>query len=359
MNDQGAPSPNRWNIPVQNQLSEQAPAHAALQVANSSAVGGDTVYNVTKPTGVAGAKIVLNSPAPLLANSQGAATDQYPTDALITGTPTFGQEIGPVIGSWALSVSGKGFMFLGGLAGGVGRVAAKGTTDDFPLVRILNVSGLLRSFGNIVGYGVSLDPAAPVSRIPTFQSAPPTAGKPFVVLLGNVANNDVVDAAPIGVAPVQINYTDIAHTHAEAISNDYAKLASAKSGPATILWRELQHIAGGGTFGIQWARVRLDPVAMVEAPRAVIYSIISKATGFRDQAITPGKGLVKMYLPPEGVIGTPWQIGGSPIEVETWMHSQSDVGKPVLLRQSRKAPDGSIIYEAISEGCAVVPVQSG
>jgi hypothetical protein len=330
-----------------------------MQIVGASLVGEETVYNVGKPTGAASAKYLVNTPVAIPASSPGAGTDQYPTDAayITQAVPAGGMEWGPVNNSWLLSPSGKGFLILGGAANGVVRVAAKAGTsagDDFPLIKIVNASGLVRQFGNIVGYGAPVDPPpASLNRIPTFQSVPPGAGKPFAVLLNDVASGDTADAAPLGVVNVQINYTDAAHTHAVAITNDYVKLASAADG-ALILWRELGHVAGGGTLGVQWARVRLDPVAMIDDPWGVVYSTITAASGPRDGPITPGTGLVRLYLPPTGPIGTPWQPGPN-IPCETSMYDASTVYKIVIIRKSRIAPDGSTIYRAISQGCKEQP----
>ena len=89
---------SRWNITVQNLSSEAAPPYAALQVIGSTAFGNDTVYSVVKPNGAPGAEILLNSPAAIEPNGYGAATDSYPAEVAITGTPAFGAELGPTGG---------------------------------------------------------------------------------------------------------------------------------------------------------------------------------------------------------------------------------------------------------------------
>lgn len=254
-----------------NSTSEVIPPYGVMQVVGASSFGLERVFSVTRPTGVELASYVLNGPQAIQAGGYGAATNSYPADAAYSGTPVTGAECGPVAGSWLLSVNGKGFYILGGAAGGIVRVTTKsGTTagDDFPLVKIVNGSGLSKPFGSIVGYGTPVDPPpGTLCRIPTFQSAAPTAGKPFCVLLQDVAHGDTVDAGPVGVLPVQIDFTDAKHTHADCVTGDYAKLKSGTSGPATILWREKQGTAGAGSLGVQWARVLLDRGQ--EAPRLI------------------------------------------------------------------------------------------
>jgi hypothetical protein len=233
--------------------------------------------------------------------------------------------------------------------------------EDFPIVKIKNVSGLPKTVGSIVGYGVSLSPPpASFPRLPEFESAAPAVDKAFAILLADSAVNTTVDAAPVGVVATQVNLTDATHTWADVIANDYAKLASATAGPVRILWRQYQHILGSQTLGLQWALVELGRAASStpEANRGVVYSIVSAASGFRDGPLTPGTGLVRLYTKPTGAAGTAWQPGATTL-VETWMHASSATGKPVLLRESRKLPDGSPLYEIIAEGCATVPIQSG
>jgi hypothetical protein len=242
------------------------------------------------------------------------------------------------------------------------RLADSGTGpsgDDFPIVKIKNVSGLPKTVGSIVGYGVSLSPPpASFPRLPEFESAAPAADKAFAILLADAAVNTTVDAAPVGVVATQINLTDDKHTWADVIANDYAKLASATAGPVRILWREKQSITGSQTLGLQWALVELGRSLAPESTRGVVYSVVTAASGNRDGPLTPGTGLVRLYTKPTGAAGTAWEPGSNTL-VETWMHASSAIGKPVLLRESRKLPNGSPLYEIIAEGCASVPIQSG
>lgn len=90
--------------------------------------------------------------------------------------------------------------------------------------------------------------------------------------------------------------------------------------------------------------------------RGEVVSTIGAATGLRGQPKTPGFGQVRLYTPPEGPPGTPWQLG-SVVTAENWMRGTIAAGKPVLLRVIRKlSEDEDVdIYEIIAEGCAVAP----
>lgn len=345
----------RYGLIVKNGGETQIPAFAVMQVVGATNTGTTPIYTVGRPTGAEGVKFVINTPEIIpVGQRPGAAADTYPIEALIAGSPFPNQEIGPVAGSWALSVSGKGFIYLGGLTDGVGRVAAKGGTsagDDFPLVQIVNTTGMARQAGTIVGYGALVDSWASRPRIPTFAAAAPTAGKPIAILLSDVNNGDVCDAAPVGTAWTMVNVTDASHEYAEAINGNYANLVSAASGQARILRRQNEGVAGGAGLGVQAARVRLDPVSTFTAPRGIVVGTISRALGGRSGTDrTPGIGVVQLFLEAAGPIGSPCPPGPN-IPCETWMQDTSVEGKPVLLRPVRKAPDGSTIYEAIAEGC--------
>lgn len=231
---------------------------------------------------------------------------------------------------------------------------------DFPIVTIENKSGLPRPTGSIVGLGViTTTPPSVLTRFPIFESAAPDPNKMFAVLLADLTTNGYADAAIIGSVATQINLTDDTHEYCLPTAGDYEKMASAGSGPGRIQWREKQTILGAGTLGQQWAQLEIGlAVPLIESPRAEVYSIINGATGDRGQARTPGTGLVRKYLPPTGPAGTPWQPG-STLLVETWMRGNSDVGKPVLLRESRKDQNGAPIYELTAEGCQADPTSGG
>lgn len=282
----------RYPIVVQNTGSEAAPPYAVAQITNATPADAAAIYSVKKPDGNPEAHYVLVSPQGL-GSTPGAATDQYPALAMISGSPSINQEIGPVNGSWSLTASGKGFVYIGGLAGGIGRVKAKAGTqagDDFPLVKIVNNTGFTLPFGSIVGYGLPVDPP-PITqfRVPTFGSAYPQAAKPFCVVLADIDAGATGDAGPVGVVACQINYTDLKHDYADAVNNTYGSLSSAASGPAKIIWREKQAIAGAGSLGLQWARVRLDWAKPLNLQWAEVYSKINAQTAWG----SPGTGLVK------------------------------------------------------------------
>ncbi len=351
----------RFPLAVLNATAEVIPPYAVMQLGAGTNVGTDTIYNVVKPNGSTTAKYVVNSPASIAVAGYGAATDFYPADALITGSPAFNQEVGPVAGSWSLSVNGKGFISLGGFNFGAGRVASKGGTtagDDFPLVKISNQSGTTKLAGSIVGYGTPLDPPpAFFNRVPTFNSIIPTAGVPFCVLLNDAAPGNVVDAGPVGIVFAQIVFTDLSHGFAEVITGDYQKLQSATTGQAKIIHRERELTAGNGTFGQQWAQIRIDPkqTATTDDTRGISQgSIASASTTSIGGPIVPGIGYAKLYDPPTGAAGVAWQPQPTPVTVENWMFASIADNKPLLLRKSRLDQNNTQIYVVISEGCKVV-----
>lgn len=263
----GVPNANRFNDTVLNTISETIPPYAIMQVVGCSNFGADRIYHVTQPSANdqynSFAPIyLLNGPTSIVGYGYGAATNQFPAEVRYAGeTPFYGAEWGPVPGQWTISHSGKGYLIVGGANQGIVRVmdkAGSSAGDDFPIVRIYNDSGLAMPLGSVVAYGPPLDPPpGAFTRLPAFKSSLPKAGKPFCVLFDPAEPNQIVDAAPLGVVTVLIDYTDTDHTHADCIVDDYSRLRSTRTGPAQILWREKQDIAGGGTLGMQWARVLL------------------------------------------------------------------------------------------------------
>lgn len=260
-----APLGDRWPIPVLNTTGEVVPPHAVMQIAGATAVGNDTLYHIIKPTGADSAKYLLNSPVSIDPNTEGFGTDFYPTTAATFGLPVVGQEWGPAAGSWLLAATGKGFLILGGAVTGFARVASippsAGQGADFPVIHLRNDSGMPKPKWSVFRTGVPLTPPPDSPIQPTFASLPPLEGKPFVISFADVGvdeENNIVDAAPVGIVAVQLNYTDLTHEKAECITGEYSKLKSVESGPATIQWRELQHLSGPASLGLQWAFVLLD-----------------------------------------------------------------------------------------------------
>lgn len=149
----GAPKPNRYNVPIHNASGEEIPAYAVVEVDSVSNFGEDTLYEVKKPTTGATERYLINSPASVPVGGYGAATNQYPVDALVDGSPTIGDEIGPSSSSWELG-TGTRFTYLGGLVDGVGRVMALGAGGG-------NDSSLIRATASIAaGSG---DPRTPAT----------------------------------------------------------------------------------------------------------------------------------------------------------------------------------------------------
>jgi len=356
----------KYSLPILNAAGEQIPPYAVIQLGAGSTVGTNLIYNGVKPTGSQSAKYVLNSPA-LVSTGGYAAATEFAADALVSGSPAFNQEIGPTNNSWALSSSGKGFIFLGGLNNGVGRVAPKPGGDDFPIVQIVNNTGLVLPYGSIVKMLAVGDPApAYKNRIKLFNYVNPTQGEPFAVTLADIAIGGIGDAAPVGVVDTQLYYNDTSHNFADATTNNSQWLTSGSTGQSRIIWRERGLVVGSGTLGLQWARVQLNWRTSGESTtddiRGIVYGApISAATGTVNGPITPGTGLVKLFDPPTAFpgnpsppIGSPWVIQTQPTSVENWMFAAIAVNKPVLLRKGRTLDNGTQIYCVIAEGCQPV-----
>lgn len=128
----GTPAPNRFDVAFHNAAGEEIPASAVVEIDSVTNVGADTLYEVKKPTAGAAGRYLINSPFVVPSGGYGAATNQYPVDAAISGAPAVGGEIGPSAASWLLSGSGSGFTYLGGMAGGIGRVMATGGGSSSP-----------------------------------------------------------------------------------------------------------------------------------------------------------------------------------------------------------------------------------
>lgn len=242
-----------------------------------------------------------------------------------------------------------------------------GADGDIPIIFLKNNSGSLRQNREVFGLGTPLiipNSSFPdVSLLPTqpsFLSASPTQGKVFAIALAGSLPNEVFPALAVGVLQVKINYTNNAHKFADAITGTYMNLQSSDTGPAEIIWRANQDVAGNGTFGVQWAFVSLtQQKANSDDIRGVSYGQIAAASGAKDGPQTPGVGLAKLYTMPAGPAGTPWPINTTPVTVENWMHGTIPTYKPLLLRHSRYTDSGTRIYTIVSEGCAEVGSSEG
>lgn len=359
-----------YDKPVRNASGTTIPPYAIMQVVGGATATTDEVYQVAQAASGGNRKYLINSPLPIDAGEPGHATDQYPAICAYefgsgSPVPVPGELWGP-FGGFRLSTDGSGFLIVGEAEDGLVRVAEAPPLAtagaDFPLIIVRNVSGLSRGNRSIFGIGEPLNsPALTLPVQPTFLSVPPVAGQFWVVALSNVGNGNYVDAAPIGVLAVQIDYRGqeyinpaLAHWFVDCAESNYANLVSAQDGPGRILWREKQGVSGGGTNGIQWAFIQLDHQGVIAAPRAVITEAVTPATGTLNGLLIPGKGKARLYNNAGGNAGAAW-VPGSIVDVETWMRGTTAVGKPVLLRPSRRLPNGHTIYEIQSEGCAVIP----
>jgi hypothetical protein len=122
------PIPNRSRIdlsrvvPWQNADSEEVPAYGVVQLRDDRT----TVSQARKPDAGEGLFFV-NGPVPVAATKRGESLLwSHPQWALIDGTVTVGDEIGPVADQWYMSSEGTGFRVLMQPVGGVGKVVMVG-----------------------------------------------------------------------------------------------------------------------------------------------------------------------------------------------------------------------------------------
>ncbi len=112
--------------------SENVPQFACCSIVNSyrpekvgpdTPGGGPTVLQVKRPVKDSECGVVLNFACEIPAGARSkVGTADYPAYARIAGNPSPGDTIGPKEGSWELHEGYCGFVFLGDLEDGVGRV---------------------------------------------------------------------------------------------------------------------------------------------------------------------------------------------------------------------------------------------
>ena len=360
---------NRYDKRVYNSSGQTIPPFSIVKVSTSNPPGQDDLQFVTVPTGSGSEKYLLTGPQELLPNRETVATDTYPAEVRYDsagGAPAGGSLWGP-FGGFSLSVNGTGFLILSAPANGRVRVAevpaSSSASADYPLFYVRNLSGLARPTRTIFGLTTPfINPPTNLSIMSQWNSAPPNAGQFFCISLDNVAVNDFVLCAPVGVLAVQLDYRGTEylndaqlHGFADASESNYAHLKSSQDGPARILWRERQAVIGSGTQGVQWAFVNLDHQGVVDAPRGVVFEEITAATGNRGGPLTPGNGRATLYRSTGGNAGAVCVVVGN-VDVENWFRGAIPVGKPVGLRPCRRLPNGHLLYEVSAEGCAEVPV---
>lgn len=285
-------APRTWShaypLPVQNVAASDAPAYAVMQVYGSTASDSGTMYLVGKPTGSASGAFLFNTPEALAPSAYGSAAEGVGMVA-IAGNPAVNQEVGPVNGSWAMSGSGKGYLYLGGLVNGVGRVIKSPSGTDYPIVRIVNNSGVTLPVGSICGFGTPYTfPPTVQTSVWTWYEVAPTANKPFCVLLSDIPTNTTGDAAPVGVVSCQVNVTDATHEYADVANGNRTNLVSGKTGPARILWRANGLVAGPASLGVQWCIVRLG-----DSATRTQYGEVTSSISAMNVWGTPGTGIVQ------------------------------------------------------------------
>lgn len=197
------------------------------------------------------------------------------------------------------------------------------TTEDFPIVNILNGSGALLPAGTVSGYGAPVTAFGAHDRLPTFQFTNPTAKKPFVILLADIANGQSGEAASVGTPETMVNVTDNAHEFADAITGDRTKLLSAKNGPARILKRSLAGV------GLQSARVLLSSSSTMQLQFGEVYTAITAMSAWG----TWGSGQVKF----KNDDGTP-DDNDNPITVENRYRFSFTPGDTVLCDRAFNPP---------------------
>ena len=353
----GTPPPSKYNIVIKNVSGETLPPYSCVAIGGATAVGSRPVYSAAIPSGAEGATHAFTAGEQLLPDKVGVATTLWPAVTQVDSTVASGGECGPLPLSTALSGYGKGFTCLGDAYNGRARVAPRGTTqgDDFPLVRFLGLQGVVMTAGAIVGYGIPVDPPpASLARVPTFVAAKPRAGSPFAVALTTIPFGGLGDAGPIGVLACRIDIRSERHPFATAITDNVNYLASAKSGPAVILWYERQAYQGPSKLGVQWARILLlGDIASVEVYRGITLAKIAAATGDLGDNMVLSSGNVRLYDPPVDDASNTWTMG-EVVQADNWMHGDIDTHKPVELRKVRNLADGSTLYGIIAEGCTKV-----
>lgn len=384
MSERNRPGPGqqylaRYNKGVKNLSGQVVPPWAVVQIIGAPAVNAEEFYSVSQPNGASKAKYLLNGPQSIAIGGYGACTDTYPAGVLWAGVtpPAIGVEWGPVVGSWAMSASGTGFLILGGVTtisaqNGTVRVTSfpAGSTngEDFPLIVIHNTSGVALANRSIVGIGTPLTlPQNTLPIRPTFDSLPPQPWRSMAVTLGVCDIDGYVDAAPVGIVACRLNYRGKEyiqagehHDFALPRSNNYSVLDSARMGQVSIIWRERGTVSGSGTTGEQWAFVRLDNYVAAADFWGVVTTQITASTGFRGEPITPGVGQVQLYSGPENFLylaaGTPW-TPGQIVDCENWMRGVEVVGSLVRVEPSRLLNDGTMLYRTTAQGCQVIPVR--
>ena len=99
-------------VPFQSEETETIPPYAALEVSNQlSLPRGGYLLKAKKPTVTDVNRIAFNGPAPVGSMGYGRLTQDFPAVAQVASMASIslGQEIGPQIDSYLLSVDGTGF----------------------------------------------------------------------------------------------------------------------------------------------------------------------------------------------------------------------------------------------------------
>lgn len=122
-----------WRL-FKNTEAEKIPAFAIVEITESSRANNLSVFQVRKPT--SGGKLYgINAMADVPQSSEsghGKLTKSIGFVRYSGGTPSPGDEWGPVAGSWDIQSTGTGVKILGQAADGLVRVSLLGGGGDVP-----------------------------------------------------------------------------------------------------------------------------------------------------------------------------------------------------------------------------------
>lgn len=124
---------SQFPIRVVNGAGSVIAPYSLLHLSGASDIDELEVFTAIQPAGADSARIVINGPAAIAVGGYGAATNRSPVIALYEvsdGTPSAGEEWGPLGGSWTLRLAGSGYVIIGGVDNGRVQVMRKDTATD-------------------------------------------------------------------------------------------------------------------------------------------------------------------------------------------------------------------------------------
>ena len=116
--DRSAPFFRKGWVRVQNGSGEEIPPHAVMRISSGDIVDGEMVIVVGKPdTADLGKKHLVNGPFLIGIDPTDEGYATFLTDGgpvMVSGSPSTGDEWGPVDGQWHIATGGSGFHIIGG-----------------------------------------------------------------------------------------------------------------------------------------------------------------------------------------------------------------------------------------------------